>query len=98
LEIGALSGVQIDALQFALDALVPSTALSEVEFEYHTPLLLLYCRICKNVYVAAINDFICPGCMGSDFDIKAGNELKIISIHGEKRLTDEIGSARIKNG
>lgn len=87
LEIGALSGVQIDALQFALDALKPPTMLSQAEFAFSTPLLLLFCRECKNEYVAQVDDLICPGCLHSDFEIRKGNEIKIKSIHGKRHST-----------
>lgn len=89
LEIGALSGVQIDALQFALDALKPPTMLSKAEFGFSTPLLLLYCRVCKNEYVAQIDDLICPGCMQADFEIRQGNEIKITTIQGMQHPKQE---------
>ena len=41
LEIGAFSGVQVDALQFALDALRKDTILSNTQFNFQTPPLLL---------------------------------------------------------
>jgi hydrogenase nickel incorporation protein HypA/HybF len=87
--IGALSGVQIDALQFALDALKPSTMLSQAEFIFTTPLLLLYCRLCKNEYIAQVDDLICPGCMHSDFEIRQGNELIITAIQGMRQTMQE---------
>jgi Zn finger protein HypA/HybF involved in hydrogenase expression len=84
-----LSGVQIDSLKFALDALKPATMLSQAEFFFSTPLLLLYCRDCKNEYVAQIDDLICPGCMRSDFEIRQGNELKITAIQGTRQPKHE---------
>jgi hydrogenase nickel incorporation protein HypA/HybF len=89
LEIGALSGVQIDALQFALDALKPPTMLSGAEFAFSTPLLLLYCRGCENEYVAEIDDLVCPGCLRSDFEIRKGNEIRISTIQGIKHPDEE---------
>ena len=85
LEIGAFSGVQVDALQFALDALRKDTILSNAEFNFQTPPLLLYCQICENEYAAEPEDLICPGCMKADFKIRQGQELLVKAIHGEKK-------------
>lgn len=84
LEIGAFSGVQIDALQFALQALTPNTILASTEFVYHTTLLKLYCTNCDDFYIAEPQDLICPNCMRSDFEIIQGCEMVVKSIQGEK--------------
>ena len=77
--------MQVDALQFALDVLRKDTLLSNAEFNFQTPPLLLYCRICENEYAAKLEDLICPGCMKADFEIRQGQELLIKAIHGEKK-------------
>lgn len=84
LEIGPFSGVQIDALQFALNVLCKETILAKSEFDFHSSPLLLYCRLCHNEYAAEPEDLICPGCLKADFEIKQGQTMLIKAIHGEK--------------
>ena len=82
LEIGALSGVEVDALQFALDVLVPGTLLENASFTYDKPLLLLYCYECENEYIGDIDDLLCPGCLGSEFEVRKGRQMLVKAIRG----------------
>ena len=86
--IGPFSGVDLDALQFALNALKPNTILQESIITFHTPDLLLFCNKCENEYVADILDLTCPACQSTDFEIIQGRELLIRSIQGEKESGD----------
>jgi hydrogenase nickel incorporation protein HypA/HybF len=83
LEIGVFSGVQVDALQFALKALTPKTTLKSTDFVCHTTLLKLYCHHCNDFYIADPQDLICPHCLKSDFKVITGCEMLVKSIHGE---------------
>jgi len=82
LEIGVLSGVEVDALQFALDVLAPGTLLGNVCFTFDTPLLLLYCHECENEYIGDIDDLLCPGCLGSEFEVRQGRQMMVKAIRG----------------
>ncbi len=82
--IGAFSGVQVDALQFALGALAKGTILENTAFIYHTPNLLLFCRQCENEYVAEPDDLLCPVCLQADFEVRQGQEMLVKTIRGEK--------------
>ena len=82
LEIGALSGVEVDALQFALDVLAPGTILEKACITFETPLLLLYCPECDNEYVGDLDDLLCPGCLGSEFDVRQGRKMLVKAIRG----------------
>jgi len=83
LVIGVLSGVDITALQFALEAMKPNTILETSEFIFHTPPLLLFCKSCENEYVADYDDLVCPACQTANYEIRQGQELLIKAIHGE---------------
>ena len=83
--IGPLSGVDVDALQFALNSIKSNTILEESEFIFHSPHLLLFCKNCQNEYVADCQDYVCPACQLTDYEIIQGCELLIKSIRGEKR-------------
>lgn len=84
IDIGDFSGVQIDALEFALDALKIGTNLEKTEFMFNKIPIILYCHNCENLYAGDIDDLICPGCMKAYFDIRQGKEMIVKSIHGEK--------------
>ena len=84
IDIGAFSGVQIDALNFALSALTPQTNLQNTEFIINAIPIVLFCQICKNKYVADIDDLVCPGCNCADFLVMNGKEMIVKSIAGEK--------------
>lgn len=82
--IGAFSGVQVDALQFALQAFSAGTILEGTEFIYHTPPLLLLCRSCKNEYAADMDDLLCPTCLQANYEVRQGREMLVKTIRGEK--------------
>ena len=82
MEIGALSGVQVDALQFALETITCSTPLEKTIFHYHISPLLLFCRGCANEYVADPEDMLCPACLQSDFEIRQGTAMRVKTIRG----------------
>jgi len=82
LEIGAFSGVDVGALQFALDVLRRGTLLSGAEIEYQVPPLLLHCCDCENDYVGDPQDLACPGCEGTRFEVVQGREMVVKSITG----------------
>ena len=82
MEIGALSGVQVDALQFALEAITCSTPLEKTIFHNHISPLLLFCRGCANEYVADPEDMLCPACFQSDFEIRQGTAMRVKTIRG----------------
>jgi len=87
LVIGAFSGVQVEALQFALEALSKGTILENTTFIYHTPHLLLYCQHCENEYVADPEDLLCPTCLQANFEVRQGQEMLVKTIRGEKNGT-----------
>jgi hydrogenase nickel incorporation protein HypA/HybF len=88
LRIGAFSGVQADALLFALNALRRNTILSNAEIDIESPPLILYCQNCENEYLAKPDDLVCPGCLKADFKIIQGQEMFVKAIQGEVK-TDE---------
>jgi len=82
LEVGQFSGVNIDALQFAFEAIFPGTILESARFDFVTPPLLLFCRTCREAYAGDFEDTSCPICLQSDFKVMQGQELNIRSIEG----------------
>jgi hydrogenase nickel incorporation protein HypA/HybF len=81
-EIGAFSGVEPELLQFAFSVLKKKTLLVDAEIVINVPPLVLYCRNCETDYLGNVEDLRCPVCLGENFDIKQGRELKVKAISG----------------
>ena len=82
MEIGAFSGVEPELLQFAFSVIKKKTILKEAELVITVSALLLYCRDCETDYLGDVEDLRCPVCLGENYDIKQGRELKIKAISG----------------
>lgn len=78
LAIGALSGVDPEALSFAFDASVAGTNLagSRLDIEYIP--VEGHCRACAHEFSVDELCFICPKCGSGDLDIIRGQELNIV--------------------
>lgn len=81
LRIGALSGVDADALRFAFSALVPGTVAQEAALEIEDVPAFARCAGC-GLEFAAGDDFVCacPTCGALSADIRRGRELDLASI------------------
>jgi hydrogenase nickel incorporation protein HypA/HybF len=83
MEIGKLSGVDREALEFAFEVVAPDTVLAGAEIQIVVPPILLGCRACSREYSAEIEDTRCPFCGSVDFDVLQGRELVVKSVAGE---------------
>ena len=83
LEIGGLSGVDAQSLEFALSVLTPGTLLDGAEIELLEPANLLRCRLCGSDYEARAEQTDCPGCGAADFEVIRGREMLVMSVAGE---------------
>ena len=78
LRIGALSGVDLDALRFAYDALAPSSIAAGAALEIESVPARARCASCGTEFgVERGFIFQCPKCGEYSGDIKAGKELGI---------------------
>ena len=83
IEIGKLSGVDREALEFALGAIAPESAISGAEIEITVPALLLSCRRCETDYEAeSADDLRCPGCGEARFELRRGRDMLVTAIEG----------------
>lgn len=80
LEAGALSGVEIPALRFALEAIAPQTCLEGTRIDIDTPAATAWCISCNgSVSIAARTD-ACPQCSGYRLQPTSGMELRVIDM------------------
>ncbi len=86
LKIGKMSGVMVDALLFALEALrTEEDVVESTEFEVTETDVKARCNLCNRVYeYTDISDIVmlCEQC-GMPLDIIEGKEMKIIDVEGE---------------
>jgi hydrogenase nickel incorporation protein HypA/HybF len=80
LEIGELSGIEIEALKMALDISVKNTIADGAEINIHTVKAEAHCIDCGKD--SAVDDLfsVCPTCGSFRMDIIKGKEMKIKSI------------------
>ena len=84
LEIGQLSGVEFDSLEFALKSLAPGSIIESAEIIIEKPGGVACCSNCG--YEFAIENFIgsCNKCSSFDLEIIKGRELRVKSITIDK--------------
>ena len=80
LEIGDLSGVELEALEFAFDVCVKGTILEKAEIVVHNIPGEGNCLDCGNGFTPTALYDPCPDCGGFNIDIREGMELKVKSI------------------
>lgn len=77
LEAGALAGVEVRALRFALEALQPGTRLAGAEIIIEEPPGQAWCmRCCTSVPILSRTD-ACPHCGGYQLHPTGGTELRV---------------------
>lgn len=80
LEAGALAGVEVSALRFALDAMVPGTCLDGAHIEIDEPPGAAWCERCqRNVAIFTRAD-PCPVCNGYPVKPVAGMALRVVDL------------------
>ena len=83
LEAGALAGVELAALRFALDAIAPGTVLEGADITIEQPPATAWCmRCCASVPILSRLDD-CPQCGSAQLAPTGGTELKVreLTVH-----------------
>lgn len=84
LNVGVLSGIVEDALQFGYEIVTRDTILAGSSLEVITLPIVLYCESCaKLVELDGVQSFRCPDCGRLTGDIRQGRELDIESVEFE---------------
>jgi hydrogenase nickel incorporation protein HypA/HybF len=77
IEAGALSGVEVSALRFALEAITPGTCLDGTQFEIDEPPGQAWCLPCGETVTILSRLDDCPRCGGQQLQPTGGMDLKV---------------------
>ena len=83
LEVGVISGVDEDALTYALDSLKPETVLSDSTIEIIRVDGVAKCLTCNTQFPLDDLFTLCPHCQGYEKEIISGKEFNVHSIEAE---------------
>ncbi len=77
LEAGALSGVEVSALRFALQAMSPGTLLDGATIDITQPPAAAWCMACAQAVTIQSRLDDCPLCGSAQIQLTGGHELKV---------------------
>ena len=77
LEVGGISGVVPEALEFCFDVCIQETVLEGAQLEIQRVAASGRCKECGKEFDLVESNFSCPNCEGGNWDIITGRELII---------------------
>lgn len=80
LQAGALAGVEVPALRFALEALAPGTALDGADIVIEQVRGQAWCLRCATTVAIDARTDACPACAGHQLQPTGGTELKVLDL------------------
>ena len=80
LECGALAGVEVRALRFALEALAPGTILAGARIDIDTPIAQAWCMQCAATAPIGARGDPCGQCGSYQLQALGGGELRIVEM------------------
>lgn len=83
LEVGSLSGVEISALEIAMQSAIKDTMLQNAKIKITEIKAEVKCLECASHFVIENRYDPCPNCNSFHHEIINGNELKVKSIEAE---------------
>jgi hydrogenase nickel incorporation protein HypA/HybF len=81
LEAGALCGVEVSALRFALDSLVPGTCLDGSVIEIDEPAGSAWCMSCSSSVSIRERGQACPRCGSYQLQPTGGTALRVLDMN-----------------
>ncbi len=84
LEIGKLSGIMDESVQFYWDALCKNTVCEEANLHFESIPAKIHCGDCGNEYELEHDLIPCPACSSMNIKISDGDEFILKSIEVEK--------------
>jgi hydrogenase nickel incorporation protein HypA/HybF len=83
LKIGALSGVQTDALTFCFECVTKDTPVEGADLQIDRVPIKVKCLDCEDVFQADDFSLFCPACAGLHTELISGRELYVHEIEGD---------------
>ena len=80
LEAGALAGVEVQALRFALDAIIPGTCLAGAQIQIEQPPGRAWCGACAAEVEIDSRADPCPLCGGFPIQVTGGSGLRVLDL------------------
>ncbi len=80
LDIGTMSGIEFDSLEFALSVAVKDSILEGTHFKINRIEALCECNSCTHIYTPGQDFSTCPECGKQDLEFIRGKELQIKSL------------------
>ena len=84
LEAGRFAGVEVRALRFAIEAMIPGTCLEGAEVEIDEPAGTAWCLQCNGSVLIASRADPCPQCGSFRLHATGSTELRVVDM----RVTD----------
>jgi len=83
-EVGALAGIFVSALDFCLDVAKRNTIAESAEIQIDEIAGTGQCPLCKTVVPLQTLHTVCPKCSDAFVSVTSGNELRILDIEIER--------------
>ena len=80
LDIGTMSGIEFESLEFALSVAVKDSILEGTHFKINRIEALCECSSCTHLYTPGQDFSACPECGNRDLEYIRGKELQIKSL------------------
>ena len=80
MRIGALAGVEIEALRLAFEVVTPGTTAEGAALQLEKVPVGCWCIECERVFQPADCVFRCPKCHHLSADIRQGREFEVVAV------------------
>lgn len=90
-EIGRLSGVNVDSIRFAYELLSPGTPLEGAEMRIDEPWAVCVCQSCGGRSEVDELIFDCPACGSEQIALEGGDQMLLRSIEVEEEEARDEG-------
>jgi len=80
IQIGELSSIEIESLEFAFSIIKADTIFQHAELSIHIIKGEAECSVCKTVFPAGSFGICCPQCKSYDVKILKGREMRVLNI------------------
>jgi len=85
LQIGELSGIEIEALKFALSIIKKDTVLENAEVDIDVIRGEAECPQCKTIFTMHYYGACCPNCKNYFIHVTKGREMKVVNLTVEEQ-------------